>query len=253
MCCHTIPILMRGSTWTISLTPGVRRSAAPMMVVMASWIDSREYTFLMNPEVSHYVILMPAQLFNRSIKCYQISELPSHLCNWSIKRWLFNTEPVHLTSSIMQSVNQVLPAYRAWSSCRPTNFAIDPSSATSLLSLIILVAPFCDQSIKCYQLTKSYHLAGPILQLINQAQQAYRDWPSWQPHYAIDKSSATSWTSLIILPAPLCYRSIKCYQLTKPNHLTGPIIQSINQVLPTYWVWSSCRPHYAIHISIKHY
>ena len=75
------PILMKGSTWTISLTPGVRRSAAPMMVVMASWIDSREYTFLMNPEVSHYVILMPAQLFNRSIKRYQISELPAHLCN----------------------------------------------------------------------------------------------------------------------------------------------------------------------------
>ena len=75
------PILMKSSTWTISLTPGVRRSVAPMMVVMASWIDSREYTFLMNPEVSHYVILMPAQLFNRSIKRYQISELPAHLCN----------------------------------------------------------------------------------------------------------------------------------------------------------------------------
>jgi hypothetical protein len=38
-------------TWTISLTPGVRRRVAPMRVVMASWMDSREYTFLMNPTV----------------------------------------------------------------------------------------------------------------------------------------------------------------------------------------------------------
>jgi hypothetical protein len=38
-------------TWTISLTPGVRRRVAPMRVVMASWMDSREYTFLMNPAV----------------------------------------------------------------------------------------------------------------------------------------------------------------------------------------------------------
>jgi len=33
------------------LTPGVRRRVAPITVVMASWMDSREYTFLMNPAV----------------------------------------------------------------------------------------------------------------------------------------------------------------------------------------------------------
>ena len=116
------PILMKSSTWTISLTPGVRRSVAPMMVVMASWIDSREYTFLMNPEVSHYVILSAT----RFPSCQHI-------------------------------------------------YAIDQSSTGRLTpSLFILPAQLCNPSIKCYQLTKPDHLAGPpILQLIHQALQAY--------------------------------------------------------------------------------
>ena len=36
-------------TWTISLTPGVKIRAAPIRVVIDSWIDSNPYTFLINP------------------------------------------------------------------------------------------------------------------------------------------------------------------------------------------------------------
>ena len=36
-------------TWTISLTPGVKIRAAPIRVVIESWIDSNPYTFLINP------------------------------------------------------------------------------------------------------------------------------------------------------------------------------------------------------------
>ena len=51
----TVPLKLEGKyryrTWTISLTPGVRRRVAPIAVVMASWMDSREYTFLIKPAV----------------------------------------------------------------------------------------------------------------------------------------------------------------------------------------------------------
>ena len=117
---------------------------------------------------------------------------------------------------IYQSSTTRLLAYWAWSSCQP-HYAINQSSATSLPSLIILPAPICNWSIQHCQLTEPDHFADPIMQLINQALAAYQAWSSCWPNYAINQSSTTSIPSLIILPAQLCNRSIKRYQLKEPG------------------------------------